>query len=61
MLAKFANFYVFVLRVEIVTILTVDFNSFFRTAEVRCKVQKFMMKHASQFVKLTFDWLLFNV
>ncbi len=32
----------------------------FRTSEVRCEVQKFVMKFTNQFVKLAFDWLLSN-
>ncbi len=45
--------------------ITVDFNSLFtemfQTSEVRCEVQKFIMKFTNQFVKLAFDWLLYNV
>ena len=49
--------------------LFVHFNSLFTemfrtslwTWEVRCEVQKFIMKFTNQFVKLAFDWLLSNV
>ncbi len=33
----------------------------FQTSEVRCEVQKLTMKFTNQFVKLAFDWLLYNV
>ena len=37
------------------------FRTSLQTSEVRCEVQKFIMKFTNHCVKLAFDWLLFNV